>query len=252
MISVTQMLVPINLYSRPGIKLRNVKGIVLHWTATPNAPAINVVRYFAGLAQTKKVYASAHFVVDESSIYQAIPSDEIAYHCGSKTYTEDALHRLGTYPNNCTLGIEMCVNAKGEIAEATFQRTADLVAELLQTYHLTVNDLWTHKGVVGWKDCPLPWVVRPTEFERFRKEVLSRMQGSVGKQQPVVQHTAKKEVSHVSQMDEKLKLSAIKAVDHLVEKGLINSPDYWKQKLEESMPVWAYMIIEARKNGLKV
>jgi hypothetical protein len=32
----------------------------------------------------------------------------MAYHVGAKNYTPEALGRLGHYPNNCTVGIELC------------------------------------------------------------------------------------------------------------------------------------------------
>lgn len=179
MLPIQQMIAPINKYSRPGKKIQAVKGIVMHWTATPGAPAKNIAKYFANLAKTGQTYASAHFAVDDNSIVQIIPENEIAYAVGSKTYTPEALKRLGSYPNATTISIEMCVDKNGNITEKTFQNAADLVAHLLKKYKLTVNDIWTHKGVVGWKDCPRPWVQKPSEFERFKQEVQKRLSGSV-------------------------------------------------------------------------
>ena len=46
--------------------------------------------------------------------------------------------------------------------------------------------------------------------------------------------------------------NAKEAIDYLASKGLISNADYWKEKVSEAMPVWAYMIVEARKAGMKV
>lgn len=77
-----------NPHSRPGDKIKEVKGIVLHWTALPNATAQNIRDYFESLKAPEGRFASAHFAVGlVGEIVQCIPLDEIAYHCGSKTYT---------------------------------------------------------------------------------------------------------------------------------------------------------------------
>ncbi|WP_028562698.1 N-acetylmuramoyl-L-alanine amidase [Paenibacillus pinihumi] len=110
----------------------------MHYTASPGAPAKNISSYFAGLSKqnpnykTKARYASAQFSVDRTSIYNSIPDDELAYHCGSKTYTREALETLGTYPNNSTIGIEMCIEKDGSIHEDTFHNAAELVAYLIR------------------------------------------------------------------------------------------------------------------------
>lgn len=180
MLPITQMPVDINPFSRPGTKLVKVKGIVLHYTASPKADADNIIRYFDNLKKQKKndgipdTFASAHFAVDDTQIVQGIPEDEMAYEVGAKSYTEEALRRLSSYPNNCTIGIEMCIDANGNISEKTFQNTVDLTVYLLQKHKLTVNDLWRHYDITK-KICPLPWVRNPNEWERFKAEVARRM-----------------------------------------------------------------------------
>lgn len=181
MLPIKDQLANVNEFSRPGIKLKGIKGIVMHYTASPGAPAINIANYFKNLGNqnphdnVEDRYAGAHYSVDKSSIVRSIPDGEMGYHCGSTTYTKEALAKLGSYPNNCTIGIEMCIETNGAISEMTFQNAADLAASLLKKYGLSENDIWTHKGVVGWKDCPLPWVQHPQEFTRFKAEVASRL-----------------------------------------------------------------------------
>lgn len=181
MIPITQDLIHINPFSRDGTKLRAKRGIVMHYTADPGAPARNISHYFDGLKNqdpnddVKDRYAGAHFSVDRFTIIQSIPTDEQGYHCGStQPYLPEAIYLFGTYPNNSTVGIEMCIEADGSIHEDTFQNAADLVVWLIREDRFP-NTIFTHKGVVGWKDCPLPWVKNPNEFERFKLTVNTKL-----------------------------------------------------------------------------
>lgn len=152
MYPIRQSLLKVNPYTRPGRKLRAVKGIVVHWTANENAGADDVAhhRYFNGNAIAAKSYASAHYFIDHDSILQIIPNDELAYHVGARQYRTRA---LGAYPNDCTIGIEVCVNHKGAKFLQALDQSAQLTAKLLKQYGLKVTDVYRHYDVTG-KDCP--------------------------------------------------------------------------------------------------
>ncbi len=163
-----------NPHSRPGDKIKEVKGIVLHWTATPKATAQNIRDYFESLKAPEGRFASAHFVVGlVGEIVQCIPLDEIAYHCGSKTYTPEKEKRLGPdSPNFYTIGIEQCVSDMiGKFTEKTLSSASRLTAQLCVKYDLDANDLWTHQGIVGWKDCPRWYNTHPQDWIAFKKRV---------------------------------------------------------------------------------
>ncbi|MFC8688130.1 N-acetylmuramoyl-L-alanine amidase family protein [Brevibacillus porteri] len=230
---INQHYITVNKFSRPAIKLKSVRGIVMHYTASPSAPAINIVKYFDGLKYQKEIpdarYASAHYSVDDHYIYQAIPDDEMAYHCGSKTYTSEAIKRLGTYPNNCTIGIEMCIDKNGNITEKTFQKSVELAVILCKKFGLTENDIWTHHGTVGWKKCPLPWVNNPTEFERFKTLVKEML---ISKIETKPEQTKEDEFMKFI-MSEQGKQYAKGAIDNLTKKGHLNDPDLWKKRVDE-------------------
>jgi N-acetyl-anhydromuramyl-L-alanine amidase AmpD len=180
LLPIKQMIIPVNEFSRPGIKLQAVKGIVLHYTACNGAPAVNIANYFGNLRlqnpndSQPDTYASAHFAVDENTIVQVLPEDEMAYEVGANWYTPEALSRLSSYPNNCTIGIEMCIDENGNILEGTFQNAADLTAYLCQKYGLGINNLWRHYDITH-KNCPAPWVANPSEWERFKQAVAARI-----------------------------------------------------------------------------
>lgn len=182
MIEITQDFIHINPFSRDGAKLKAKNGIAMHYTADPGAPARNISHYFDSLKDQNPNdnavdrYAGAHFSVDRTSIVQSIPTDERGYHVGSsQPYLPDAIRMLGSYPNDYCVGVEMCIEADGSIHEDTFQNAAELVVWLI-TNDGFPNVLFTHKGIVGWKDCPLPWVQNPSEFERFKLLVNTKLE----------------------------------------------------------------------------
>ena len=80
MVKVVKNYVKVNKYTRPGLKLSGVKGIVMHWTATPGASALNERNYFNGTCIADKRYASAHYFVDRKEAQLIIPENEVAYH----------------------------------------------------------------------------------------------------------------------------------------------------------------------------
>ena len=81
-------LLTVNPYSRPGIALKTVKGIVVHYTANPGSSAMANRNYFENLKESQDRKVSSHFVVGlDGEIIQCIPTKEIAGSCnGRNTY----------------------------------------------------------------------------------------------------------------------------------------------------------------------
>jgi N-acetylmuramoyl-L-alanine amidase CwlA len=177
---ITKFITP-NKYSRPQTKLNSVKGIVVHWTASPKGRNVGVWNYFERRKEGNTGYGSAHFIIDLDSTYgvwNCIPLDEMAYHVGSSSYTNEAKTILGSYPNNCTIGIEFCIMTdRGVMTDYTWQTGAKLVAHLLEKFNLGIDDIWTHQEVVGWKDCHRYFVENPNEYTRFKNDVQKFLQG---------------------------------------------------------------------------
>jgi N-acetylmuramoyl-L-alanine amidase CwlA len=178
-VNIITKLLTINPYSRPSTKLNSVKGIVVHWTASPMGRNQGVWNYFERRKSGTNGYGSAHFIVDlDGSIWNCIPTNEVAYHVGSSTYTSEAKNELSSYPNNCTIGIEFCIiDNRGKMNEATWKEGAKLVAHLLEKFNLGKENIWTHQEVVGWKDCHRYFVENPNEYERFKTEVDNHLTG---------------------------------------------------------------------------
>jgi N-acetylmuramoyl-L-alanine amidase len=69
----------------------------------------------------------------------------------------------------------LCVDRKCNFTEETLNSAVELVAYLVQENNLTTDEIGHHKMVVGWKDCPLPWVIKPELFENFKQRVREEM-----------------------------------------------------------------------------
>jgi len=183
---IKQDFLTINKFSRPGNLLKAVKGIVVHWVANPNSTAQNNRDYFESLKRQysvkKPIYASAHYIIGlDGEIVQCIPDNEMAYHVGSKTYTQEALNKLSNYPNDCTVGIECChIDWNGNMTEKTYNSLINLCVKKLKEFNLTVDNLWLHKEVVGWKDCHRWFVNNPNEWVKFKRKVGKQMNSYIG------------------------------------------------------------------------
>ena len=177
----------INEYSRTGKRLREVLGVVIHWTAAPQQNAAEVRAFFESKKTGMSGYGSAHYIVDQNGIIvAAIPENEVAFHCGTgekdpksgRVYTDEARERFGCYasennsPNNCTIGVELCPkDSAGNFTNATITAAAELCADICRRYELSAQAITTHHDVVGWKDCPKLWTEKPQLLTAFQLTV---------------------------------------------------------------------------------
>lgn len=165
-----------NKYTRPAIKLKQIKKIVLHWTANPGASAENHQKYFNGTAIKNKTYASAHIFVDSKEAICIIPLDEIAYHANDTQERNDkgesyrGVKELLPNANKLSIGVEMCLEKDGTISPITIQKTIEVITELCKTFKLTEKDIVRHYDVTH-KQCPKPFVDHPEQFELFKQQV---------------------------------------------------------------------------------
>ncbi|QRG68616.1 N-acetylmuramoyl-L-alanine amidase [Brevibacillus choshinensis] len=142
-----------NKTARPGTRI-TPRGLVIHWTANEGkgANAVANRNYF----NKHTTEASAHYCVDDKQTVRCLPENEMGYHVGAKSYKPDALKRLSTYPNNCTIGIEMCVNKDGDF-QNMYKNTLELAADILKRYGWGIDHLWRHYDITG-KSCPAYFV----------------------------------------------------------------------------------------------
>lgn len=179
---IDQFLTP-NPYSRPQTKIKQVKAIILHWTA--NTGNVGNFTYFENRKYGKTGYGSAQFLIYQNGkTFRFMPENEVAYHAGANTYKQYAKEKLHNAPNNYSLGIELCpIDANtGAFSKETIQSAIELCVYLCKKYNLNpLTDIGTHSMCTG-KECPRYYVRNPQAFEQFKRDVANAMSPSVAPQ----------------------------------------------------------------------
>lgn len=151
-----------NPYSRSGIPLKKVKGIVVHYVSNPKSTAKENRDYFENLKDTHTTKASSHFIIGlEGEIIQCIPLSEISYASNDR---------------NCdTISIECChEKADGKFNKKTYASLVQLTAWLCDSYGLDSTDVIRHYDVTG-KMCPLYYVKHENVWEKFLKKIQKKL-----------------------------------------------------------------------------
>ena len=141
-----------------------IKYIVIHYTGNDGDTAYNNTKYF----KTEYRGASAHYFVDETSIWQSVLDEDVAWHCGT----------TGTYyhkecRNTNSIGIELCSkkkNGKYYIPEETIARAVELIHYLRQLYNIPMENILRHYDVTH-KNCPAPFVEEKAQWDNFLSQI---------------------------------------------------------------------------------
>lgn len=175
--TITKNFITPNKYSRPGLPLKSVKKIAVHYVGNPKSTAIANRNYFNDLAKTGRRYVSAHFVVGlDGEVIQCIPTDEIAY-CTNQA-------------NSYSVSIETChPDSTGKFAPETEKSLVELTVYLLRKFGLTEADVIRHYDVTG-KRCPLYYVTNPTAWKSFLNRVNKLLESGSDCENDVKENTA--------------------------------------------------------------
>lgn len=158
---ITQDLLTVNEYSRPGTELKNVDGIVVHYVGNAGTTAQQNRNYFESLSTTGETSASSHFVIGlEGEIIQCVPLNEIAYASNDR--------------NADTISIECCHPGEdGQFSDATYRSLIRLLRLLCDEYNLKADDIIRHYDVTG-KECPIYYVKNPDAWEKLKADVFDK------------------------------------------------------------------------------
>lgn len=171
------------------------KYIVIHYVGAVST-ALNNTAYF------KNTYrgASAHYFVDENSIFQCVEDTNKAWHVGAKKY-------YNACRNNNSIGIELCCKNNGQwyFENETIDNAVWLTAMLMKKYNIPMSRLTTHY-LTTHKVCPEPFVRDPKQWENFRERVAKLLVEEIKTEQ--------------------------EALDYLVEKERITNKEYWEKALQ--------------------
>ncbi len=156
-------LLTVNEYSRPGITLEQVNGIVIHYTANPGTSAQDNRDYFENLKTSHTTKASSHFIIGlDGEIIQCVPCSEWAYASNDR--------------NRDTISIECCIpDESGQFTQKTYDSLVELVSWLCFRYSLDETDLLRHYDITG-KNCPKYFVEQPQAWEDFCSDVKAYME----------------------------------------------------------------------------
>lgn len=135
-----------------------IKYIVIHYTANNGDTALENTNYFKSYRG-----ASAHYFVDETSIYQSIEDKNIAWHCGANHYKHPYCR------NSNSIGIELCSRKRKNyyFKDETVTNAVWLVKYLMAKYNVPITNVIRHYDVTG-KICPEPYVRDSKAWQNFK------------------------------------------------------------------------------------
>lgn len=161
MLKIQNNLTTINYEPRYGIK---PKYLVYHYTGNDGDTAYNNTQYFKSVNRN----SSAHYFVDENSIWCCVDPKDTAWAVGSKTY----LHNYCR--NNNSISIEMCSrkDSKGNyyIKDETYKNSIELGKYIMNKYNITISNVLRHYDV-NMKLCPLP-LIDNNLWEMFKMQLI--------------------------------------------------------------------------------
>ena len=160
---------------------RNVTYIVMHYTGNVKDTASANANYFQGANRQ----ASAHFFVDNTSIYQSVELRDTAWHCGGYSY----YHKYCR--NSNAIGIEMCCTAGNyKISTKTITNSAHLCAYLCKMLGISAKEVDTYvlrHYDITHKKCPAQMAnsSNDPDWVAFKRQVKDLLGGTTQKVETV-------------------------------------------------------------------
>ncbi|MCL2631528.1 MAG: N-acetylmuramoyl-L-alanine amidase [Coriobacteriia bacterium] len=155
MLQVQQRLTKTNFSSGSN---RQIRFIVIHYVGAVSS-ALNNAIYFENTYRG----ASAHYFVDDGSIWQVVLDGDISWHAGATYYYSDAR-------NTNSIGIEMCCfsdSGKLDVSAKTEANTIELVKHLMAKYNIPEANVIRHYDATR-KMCPAPHVNDSKRWSAFK------------------------------------------------------------------------------------
>ena len=149
-----------------------IRYLVYHYTGNDGDKAANNAAYF----QRNIVKASAHYFVDDTTVYLSVPDLKIAWSVGGSKYANADKTGGGTMygviSNTNSLSIEMCDTIRNGVyqaSEATLSNAAALGRALMEKYGIPIENVYRHFDVTG-KHCP-SYLVNAQKWAEFKKRL---------------------------------------------------------------------------------
>lgn len=163
--TITDKIIPVNKYNRPGTKCAPKK-ICVHYTGNAGATAANSAAYQMNVAKGvfaskgQGVWTSSQYVVGlNGEIYRCVPDDEMAYAAANN--------------NHGVIHIEVChPDTSGKFNPATITALGELVRMLMKKYAISAENVVRHYDLTG-KHCPM-YYVDETRWAALKKSITAQ------------------------------------------------------------------------------
>ena len=149
-----------------------IRYLVYHYTGNDGDRAANNAKYF----QNNIVKASAHYFVDDTTVWRSVPDLKVAWSVGGSKYANADKTGGGTMygviSNTNSLSIEMCDTIRNGVyqaSEATLSNAATLGRALMEKYGIPIENVYRHFDVTG-KHCP-SYLVNAQKWAEFKKRL---------------------------------------------------------------------------------
>ena len=149
-----------------------IRYLVYHYTGNDGDMAANNAKYF----QNNIVKASAHYFVDDTTVWRSVPDLKVAWSVGGSKYANADKTGGGTMygviSNTNSLSIEMCDTIRNGVyqaSEATLSNAAALGRALMEKYGIPIENVYRHFDVTG-KHCP-SYLVNAQKWAEFKKRL---------------------------------------------------------------------------------
>ncbi len=133
-----------------------IRYIVIHYTGNDGDRAANNAAYY----QNNVVKASAHYFVDDTTVYRSVPDLTVAWAVGGRRWNDCGKtgggKLYGVVTNANSISVELCDTVKNGsygATEATLSNAAELVRTLIEKYGIPIENVCRHFDVTG-KHCP--------------------------------------------------------------------------------------------------
>lgn len=149
-----------------------IRYLVYHYTGNDGDKAANNAAYF----HWNTVKASAHYFVDDTTVWRSVPDLKVAWSVGGSKYSN--AHKTGggtmygVITNTNSLSIEMCDTIRNGVyqaSEATLANAAALGRALMEKYGIPIENVYRHFDVTG-KHCP-SYLVSAQKWAEFKKRL---------------------------------------------------------------------------------
>lgn len=149
-----------------------IRYLVYHYTGNDGDRAANNAKYF----QNNIVKASAHYFVDDTTVWRSVPDLKVAWSVGGSKYANADKTGGGTMygviTNTNSLSIEMCDTIRNGVyqaSKATLANAAALGRALMEKYGIPIENVYRHFDVTG-KHCP-SYLVSAQKWAEFKKRL---------------------------------------------------------------------------------